>query len=388
MDELDSLHTAFGRHYGCSPAWIVRAPGRVNLIGEHTDYNGGFVLPMAIERHVLIAAAPNGGTRIELRSSAIDNPATIELTQPVRAAGHGHWSNYPRGVVGLFIERGVAVGGLDLLVHSSVPLGGGLSSSAALAVATATLLEASARHPLGPLEKVRLCQEAEHRFAGVPCGIMDPFVVTFARRHQLTLLDCDSCRAEAIEFSDPEVALLVVGTNVRHSLAHSEYPLRRVQCEAAARKLHVRSLRAVSERDLERAAPQLDAISLRRARHVVSEIARTQQAAAAITARRWSEAGQLMYRSHESLRSDFEVSSPELDEIVAIATAIGEEGGVLGARMTGGGFGGCAVVLMRSAAAAEIMRRISVQYAERFPVAPSLFVSQAAAGACLLQSAC
>jgi galactokinase len=359
----------------------------VNLIGEHTDYNEGFVLPMAIEREVLIAAAPNGGTRIELRSTAIEDPATLELTQPVHSTRHGHWSNYPRGVVALFIERGIAVGGLDLLVHSTVPLGAGLSSSAALAVATATLLEASARHPLEPLEKVRLCQEAEHRFAGVPCGIMDPFVVTLARRHHLTLLDCRSCRAEVIEFSDPEVSVLIVGTNVRHSLAHSEYPLRRRQCEEAAGKLRVPSLRALSERDLERSASQLDTISLRRARHVVSEIVRTQQAAVAVAARRWSEVGRLMYLSHDSLRCDFEVSSPELDRIVDISSSIGEEGGVFGARMTGGGFGGCAVVLVRTEAAARIMQRNSTQYAEQFTVAPALFVSRAAAGACLLQPA-
>jgi galactokinase len=342
---------------------------------------------MAIEREVLIAAAANARTRLELRSTAAEDPATIELAPPVRRARHGHWSNYPRGVVAGFLERGIALGGLDLLIHSTVPLGAGLSSSAALAVATATVLEASAHHPLDALEKVRLCQQAEHRFAGVPCGIMDPFVATFARSDHLTLLDCQSCRAEAIEFSDPEVSVLIVGTNVKHSLAHSEYPLRRRQCEAAAEKLHVRSLRAVSAGDLERAAPQLDAISLKRARHVVSEIARTQQAAAAVTARRWSEVGRLMYLSHESLRCDFEVSAPQLDRIVEIGSAIGERGGVFGARLTGGGFGGCAVVLVRTEAAAGIMQRISMEYTEQFTVAPSLFVSRAAAGACLLQPA-
>jgi galactokinase len=385
MEELDNLRAAFESHYGRSPAWIVRAPGRVNLIGEHTDYNGGFVLPMAIEREALLAAAPTEEGRIELRSTAAADAATIELASPVRRAAPGHWSNYPRGVVAGALERGMPLSGLEILIDSTVPPGGGLSSSAALAVATATVLEASAHHPLEPLDKVRLCQQAEHRFAGVPCGIMDPYVATFARRNKLLLLDCEACRAEPIEFSDAEVSVLIAATNVKHSLAHSEYALRRRQCEATAQKLRARSLRAVSERDLERSASQLDTVSLKRARHVVSEIARTRQAAAAISGRRWSEAGRLMYHSHESLRYDFEVSSPELDRIVEISSTIGEGGGVFGARMTGGGFGGCAVLLVRTAEAARIMQRLSTEYRERFTVAPSLFLSQAAAGACVLQ---
>jgi galactokinase len=381
VSELATLHAEFVRHYGHSPAWIARAPGRVNLIGEHTDYNEGFVLPMAIEREALIAAAPNGGRQIRLRSTAVPQPGTVELSQPVRPATHGDWCNYPRGVIAGFMERDVALIGLDLLIHSTVPPGGGLASSAAVVVATATLLEAIAQRTLDPLEKVRLCQGAEHRFAGVPCGVMDPFVVTLARRDHLTLLDCRSCQAQDIEFTDPEVAVLIVDTNVKHSLAHSEYPLRRRQCEAAARKLQLNSLRDLSENELATVARRLDALSLKRVRHVVTELDRTRQAAAAIAARRWSSAGRLMYLSHESLRTDFEVSAPELDSIVEIAQAIGEERGVYGARMTGGGFGGCAVLLVRTAAATSIMARIRAQYAQQFAATPALFVSRPAPGA-------
>jgi galactokinase len=381
VTQLATLGAEFARHYGHSPAWIARAPGRVNLIGEHTDYNDGFVLPMAIERDVLLAAAPNGSRRICLRSTAIEEPETVELSQPVRPARHGHWSNYPRGVIAGFIERSVALIGLDLLIHSSVPIGGGLSSSAALEVATAAMLEAVTQQPLDPLEKVRLCQEAEQRFAGVPCGIMDPFVVSLARRDHLTLLDCRSHSAQYIELTDPAVAVLIAGTNVKHSLAQSEYSLRRRQCESAAQMLRLSSLRALATSDLASAAQQLDAERLKRVRHVVSEIERTQQAAAAIAARRWSEAGRLMYLSHESLRSDFEVSTPELDAVVEIARAIGEGGGVFGARMTGAGFGGCAVLLVRTAAVTSIMDCIRAQYSRQFALAPTLFVSRPAAGA-------
>ena len=385
MGELETLCATFAQHYGRSPDWIVRAPGRVNLIGEHTDYNEGLVLPMAIEREVLMAAAANGGQEIRLRSTAIDEPTSIDMSPSIQRAAAGHWSNYPRGVVAGFRARHIAFGGFDLLAHSTVPLGGGLSSSAALAVAVATLLEAISGCRLEPLEKVRLCQEAEHGFAGVPCGIMDPFVVARARRGHLVLLDCQSYEAQDIELSDPEVAVLIVSTNVRHTLARSEYPLRRRQCEAAAQQLRVRSLRALAVDDLERAARALDAQSLKRVRHVVTEIARTQAAAAAIAARRWREAGRLMYQSHASLRHDFEVSAPELDAIVEIAAAIGEEGGVFGARMTGGGFGGCAVVLMRAAGAASIMEAIRAQYAQRFATAATLFISRPAAGASVMR---
>jgi len=385
MGELETLCTTFEQYYGRAPDWIVRSPGRVNLIGEHTDYNEGLVLPMAIEREVLLAAAPNGGQEIRLRSTAIDEPTVLDVSASIQRAPAGHWSNYPRGVIAGFRARHIAVGGLDLLVHSTVPLGGGLSSSAALAVAMATLLEAIAGCRLDPLEKVRLCQEAEHGFAGVPCGIMDPFVVARARRDHLLLLDCQSCEAQDIELSDPEVAVLIVSTNVKHSLAHSEYPVRRRQCEAAATQLRVRSLRALTVNDLERAGRVLDTQSLKRVRHVVTEIARTQAAAAAIATRRWREAGRLMYLSHESLRYDFEVSAPELDAIVEIAAAIGEGGGIFGARMTGGGFGGCAVVLMRAARAGSIMDAIRAQYAQRFAVAATLFISRPAAGASVLR---
>jgi galactokinase len=385
MTPLEILKQEFQREYGVPPRWIARAPGRVNLIGEHTDYNDGLVLPMAIERDVMIAAAPGEQPQIRLRSTSAGDAATIDLSLPVAVEPNRHWSNYPRGVLAGFLERGLQPMGFDLLVHSTVPVGVGLSSSAALEVAMATLLEAITARDLDRLEKVFLCQGAEHRYAGVSCGIMDQFVSTFAQKDRLVLLDCRSFKAQQVPFEDPALSILIVSTNVRRELSHSEYALRRAQCEQAVHELSIQSLRDLTPDGLRLGQRKLNSISLKRARHVVMEIARTQEAAHALRERHWSQVGALMYKSHQSLRTDFEVSCPELDTLVEIAQSIGEDGGVFGCRMTGGGFGGCAVALIRTDAAEAIAGRIRTQYAQHFSTAPTLFVSRPAAGARILQ---
>jgi len=367
------------------PQWIVAAPGRVNVIGEHTDYNDGFVLPMAIDRYTLIAAAPNGTTQITLRSSAGQGQARVDLTSPLQPGTKGDWANYPLGVIAGFLARGLRPPGFDALIHSTVPLGGGLSSSAALEVATATLLEVITGQKLDPVEKALLCQKAEHDYAGVPCGIMDQFISVMGKENHLLLLDCRSRRPELVPMSDSSVALLIVNTNVKHELTGGGYAQRRAQCEQAAQILGVPSLRDATEDLLQAARSRMDDVVFRRARHVIGEIQRTVQAAAEVRASNWPVVGQLMYASHASLRDDYEVSCAELDVVVDIGRAIGPAGGVMGCRMTGGGFGGCAVALVRADQMAAISQRLAAEYEQRTNTATTLFVSRPAAGAMVLK---
>jgi galactokinase len=382
-------HTAeqFKHIYGCPPRWIAAAPGRVNVIGEHTDYNDGFVLPMAIERYTVIAAAPprNGAKQIRLRSTAGDVAVGLDLTQPVNPAPKGAWSNYPVGVIAGFLARGATLSAFDTLIHSTVPLGGGLSSSAALEVATATLLETITGQKLAPAEKALLCQKAEHDYAGMPCGIMDQFISVMGKANHLLLLDCRSQKTELVPMKDASMALLIINTNVKHELTGGEYAKRRAQCEQAAKALGVPSLRDATAEKLEQARGSMDATAYRRARHVISEIERTLHAAEGVRASNWPTVGQLMYASHTSLRDDYEVSCPELDAVVEIAQAIGPKGGVIGCRMTGGGFGGCAVALVRSDKVPAISERVAAEYEQRTKIKPTLFVSRPAAGASVLK---
>jgi len=382
-------HTAkeFEKAYGRPPRWMAAAPGRVNVIGEHTDYNDGFVLPMAIERYTVVAAAPaaKGAQTIRLRSTAGEGAAAIDLTQPLKPAPKGAWFNYPLGVIAGFLARGAKPGGADALIHSTVPLGGGLSSSAALEVATATLLEVMTGNKLDPVDKALLCQKAEHEYAGMPCGLMDQFISVMGQQDHLLLLDCRSRQPELVPMSDPAVALLITNTNVKHELTGGQYAQRRAQCEQAARLLGVASLRDATAALLASAGGKLDPVVYRRARHVISEIERTVQAAQAVRAANWPAVGQLMYASHASLRDDYEVSCAELDALVETAQGLGPKGGVIGCRMTGGGFGGCTVALVRAEAVADLSAKVAADYEKRTRIKPSLFVSRPAAGATVLQ---
>ena len=377
----------FQKIYGRAPRWIAAAPGRVNLIGEHTDYNDGFVFPMAIERYTVICAdrAADGSSKIQFRSTTDAKPVTIDTAQPITPLVRGVWANYPAGVIAGCIVRGQNPGGLDTLVHSNVPLGGGLSSSAALEVATATLVEAVTGKQMNGVAKALLCQKAEHDFAGMPCGIMDQFISALGQEKHVLLLDCRSREFQLVPMTDDSVQVLIINTNVKHELSGSEFPTRRKQSETAAQLLGVPSLRDASAALLETHKTKLDDVSFRRARHVIGEIERTQRAAAAMRASDWTQFGALMYASHESLRADYEVSCHELDTIVAIAHEISERGGVYGCRMTGGGFGGCCVALVKTALAKTVAEKISFEYQRRTNIAPSLFTSRPGAGATIVK---
>ena len=376
----------FTKTYGRPPRWIVAAPGRVNLIGEHTDYNDGFVLPMAIERYAVMAAdkAADGRNVIQIQDVAGAPPATIDLSQPLKP-GAPKWSNYPRGVIAGFFARDIKPGGLDVLLNSTVPLGSGLSSSASLEVCTATLMEAATGRTIVPVEKALLAQKAEHDFAGVPCGIMDQFISVMGRQNNLLLLDCRSRETQLVPMNDPAISVLVANTNVKHELANGEYAQRRAQCEAAAKILGVPSLRDATAEGLENAKGRMDDVVFRRARHVISEIERTLHCAEAIRASNWPTAGQLMYASHYSLRDDYEVSCKELDAVVEIAEGIGIKGGVFGCRMTGGGFGGCTVALVRTELVEAISAKLATDYKKKTGIDATIFVTRPAAGATVVK---
>ena len=383
-----STHIAaeFQKKYGRPPRWIAAAPGRVNVIGEHTDYNDGFVLPMAIERYAIMAAdsAPAPG-KISFFDTHFKESAVIDVSNPV-TKGEPKWSNYIRGVIAGFQNRGVKIPALDVAFMSTVPLGGGLSSSAALEVCTATLLEAATGKKIDPVEKALLAQKAEHDFAGVPCGIMDQFISTMGREGQLLLLDCRSRKTELVPMSDPSVELLVVNTNVKHELGSGEYAKRRAECEQAAKILGVKSLRDATADQLEEARSKMSEVVYRRARHVIGEIERTTHAAEGIRHSNWPAVGQLMYASHAALRDDYEVSCKELDAVVEIAESIGVKGGVYGCRMTGGGFGGCCVVLVKASEAGAIARQIAAEYKKKTTIEAAIFASRPASGATILKS--
>jgi galactokinase len=374
----------FSKCFGHPHRWLVAAPGRVNLIGEHTDYNDGFVLPMAIERYTVFAADQNGTQETTLHSLTTGETARFSVRAPIQP-GEPAWSNYVRGVVAGFQQRGRKIGGFDAVIASSVPFGGGLSSSAALEVAAATLLEAMGRKKLDPIDKALLCQQAEHQFAGVPCGIMDQFTSVLARENEAILLDCRSRTATPVPMIHPEVTVLIINTNVRHKLADGAYASRRAQCESAARTLQTPALRDATLKQLHSARDRLEPIVFRRARHVISEIDRTQTAAQAIQSADWQAVSQLMYASHNSLRVDYEVSCKELDAVVTIAQGIGLKGGMIGCRMTGAGFGGCAVSLVKTDAVKTITKQMDDAYEKMTGTQAAIFSSRPAAGARVLK---
>jgi galactokinase len=363
------------------PDGAVRAPGRVNLIGEHTDYNDGFVLPIAIDRQTVAVYAARSDRLVNLRSRQADASASIDLPGPIKP-GRPQWANYCRGVAAGLVERGLELVGCDILFDSDVPLGGGLSSSASLEVATAFALLAAAGRlgSVGDRDLALICQKAENEFAGAPCGIMDQSIAIMARAGRALLLDCRSGRTRLIPFDDPDIVLLVADTQVKHDIAGEGYPLRRRQSHDAAARLGLPALRDATERQLAEAAAagKLAGKELMRARHVVSEIARTLQAVEALEAGDYAMFGELMYSSHESLRDDYEVSCPELDAVVELAEGCE---GVYGARMTGGGFGGCAIVLADAHKASAIGEAIAAGFAGRFGRRCPVFATRACAGA-------
>ena len=374
---VDETVQVYQTRFGAAPEWVVAAPGRVNLIGEHIDYNDGFVMPMAIDRYVVMAGGKCDCSAANLYSVNLDDAAAVPLDATSRPQGM-HWTNYVRGVIALCAAKGHEVPGFNAVVNSSVPTGGGLSSSAALEVATATLIELAVGFTMEPVEKALLCQKAEHEFAGVPCGIMDQFSSVLCQQNHVLLLDCRSETFEQVPFTNEDVSVLITNSGVKHELAGGEYAARRKQCEDAALALQTKSLRDVTLTDLLKQKDSMDKVVFQRAHHVITEIARTTAAAEALKTDQWDRLGQLMYESHESLSTDFEVSCKELDLLVRLARATD---GVIGSRMTGGGFGGCTVSLVKTDQLDDVCAALAAGYSAETNIQPVMFATNPSQGA-------
>ena len=377
MIDPEVLAREFEAAVGRSPR-LYRAPGRVNLIGEHTDYNDGFVLPIALDRDTWVAAAPRADRRLVVRSREYGETVTIDLdTEDGSDGWQNHWSCYIRGVARTLD----CVVGADLMIASDVPIGAGLSSSAALEVACGFALLDLAGAPIDLDHLARAAQRAEHDFAGTRCGIMDQTIACHGRADAALCLDTRSLDRRWL-LLPPRVRVVVCNTMVRHELASGEYNARRADCEAgvavlAGQRPSVRALRDVTLADLDAVSDRLSERVSRRCRHVITENARVGEAAEALENRDGPRVGALMNESHDSLRRDYEVSCTELDTMVAIARSLA---GVHGARMTGGGFGGCVVALVDRAAAATIVREIVRKYKSATGTTPDVWPTGAGAG--------
>jgi galactokinase len=370
------LKQAFLRVFGpVASMRIWRAPGRVNLIGEHTDYNLGFVLPMALDLACYTATAPRSDGRLRVFSENYGEAREWQIEEVSEARPAGHWSDYPLGVARELVRAGYPVRPLNLLVWSTVPPGSGLSSSAALEVSVAlALLDGRA---IEPLELVRLCRRAENEFVGAPCGIMDQYVAVFGREGAAICIDCRSLEHRAVRLPE-DLAIFAVNSMVKHELGQSAYPVRVQECRSAAAALGVESLRDATLAELERRRESLPDNQYRRARHVITENRRVEDFIRACEAGDLTGMGRLLVDSHRSLRDDYEVSCEELDFLVETALGIP---GVLGARMTGGGFGGCTVNLVRRDAAEGFAPAIQDAYQRRFGLTPQIYPCVPSAGA-------
>ena len=355
---------------------IFRAPGRVNLIGEHTDYNDGFVMPVALDFSTWATVSPQENRKLQIFSENFDEEVEINLDDQ-NLASRGHWSDYPIGVAVMLERAGYRLRGAKVRLRGEVPIGSGLSSSAAVEVATACALVANSGLHISARELARLCQRAENEFVGARVGIMDQFVSLFGQAHRALLLDCRSLEFRLLPLPD-NVRLIICNTMVKHELASSAYNERREMCEAGANHLNVTALRDATLEHLEQHRNGLPEVVYRRCRHVITENARVLAAGEALEQHDLDRFGKLMAESHVSLRDDYEVSSEELDLMVELAQPVE---GVYGARMTGGGFGGCTVNMVRTENVEVFRTRVAEGYERVTKIKPEIYITTAAKGA-------
>lgn len=370
---LAQLAGAFSDRFGGQPR-LFQAPGRINIIGEHTDYCQGLVLPAAIDRWCRVAAAANGGAVLRVASATLGEDQALDLAA---LAPRSAWTDYVAGAAAILMEAGIPVCGADLLIDSDVPMGAGVSSSAALEVSVILALLALAGREADGVQVALWAQAAENRFVGVPCGIMDQFASANGVAGGALMLDCRSLRATPAQLP-PGASFLLVNSMAERQLVSGEYARRRQDCETAARVLGVAALRDVAEADLPGALPRLADGPARRCRHVVTENARVRRALKAMASGDLTGLGRLMNQSHDSLRDDMEVSLPAIDRLAAIAQATS---GVYGARMMGGGFGGCVIALVAQDQAPAAMAAVQDRYGAEIDQVPEAFLCRAVGGA-------
>jgi galactokinase len=361
--------------------FLARAPGRVNLIGEHTDYNEGFVLPIAIEKEVMMAGRARQDSTVRIFSLDYDQQDSFDLSD-ITYTEDVPWSNYVRGVVQLIAQRH-PISGMNLILSGDVPKGAGLSSSAALEVCVATLIQAVFGFELPAIEVALLAQKAENEFVGVNCGIMDQFISRLGQKGHALLIDCRDLSYRQVRWPQDDVKLLIAHTGVQRGLAKSAYNQRRRECETAVEQLSeviegIHSLRDVSVEEFNKYVDRLEPTVRSRAAHVITENHRVIQAVDALNSGDWKTFGCLMIESHESLRDLYQVSCEELDHMVDIFTGLP---GVYGARMTGAGFGGCAIALIKEEAQQEVQKKVAEEYLCRTGLEPLLILTSASWGA-------
>lgn len=375
MNLQQQLIKAFNERYDTRPTFLVRAPGRVNLIGEHTDYNDGFVMPMAIDRAVWIALRPRTDRRVLLHSLDMGESTGFDLDNLERR--QPNWIEYIKGVAWALQEHGYQLNGWEGVIAGDVPIGAGLSSSAAVEMAAARAFLALSGEAWQPAAMAKIGQLTENKWIGVNSGIMDQMISAAGKEGHALLIDCRSLETEAVPLP-ADTVVIILDTGTRRGLVDSAYNERRQQCERAATHFGVRALRDVDLATFEARAAELDETTRRRARHVITENGRVLQARRAMQAGDAAALGRLMNASHDSLRDDFEVSSPALNTMVEIAQA---QSGCFGARMTGAGFGGCAVALVASNAADEFVQAVQKSYETATHLTPAIYVCRPVGGA-------
>jgi galactokinase len=366
---INNVATQFERKWGHAPSHVAVAPGRVNVIGEHVDYNGGWVLPAAIERYMVMAVRPRSDGKVRIADENFPGVTEFSIDELERTSD---WSRYIRGVMFGLKEAGYELTGFDGYLDSTIPVGGGLSSSAAIEAATGLAMLAMIGEEMDRFELAKLCQTAEHDYAGVPCGIMDQAAVLNCKEGHLLFLDCEAESFEHAAFDAPDWRLMIINSGVAHELADGEYGKRRAACHKAAEILGVANLRQIALDDLDSALANesLDEEMVRAVRHNVTENDRTHKTVKALSEGEINVAGKLLNLSHDSLRDDYRVSCDELDFIAETAQHLP---GVAGCRMTGGGFGGSCIALVHRDSVPSVAGSITTAYQKKFGHRPAIF---------------